>query len=128
MNKRCEICGETKKILAKNKCKRCYDRLNYRERVGSTGRKPKDVHQKRRWSLKVKYNLTLEDYNKMYKQQNGCCQICGKHEEILDVDHNHQTGEVRALLCRACNTLTGQVENRGDLINKIIKYLGEYNV
>lgn len=61
----------------------------------------------RKKALKRYYNLTLEDYDKMLEQQKGVCFICGGVNPDgyrLFVDHDHQTGEIRGLLCRACNT------------------------
>ena len=60
--------------------------------------------------LKRKYNLTLEDYDRMMTEQNNKCAICKEKftESFKDwnrpcVDHNHQTNKVRGLLCRKCN-------------------------
>jgi len=54
-----------------------------------------------------KYGITLEDYNKLYSNQNGCCSICHRPqfelEKTLSVDHDHITGKVRGLLCNGCN-------------------------
>ena len=52
--------------------------------------------------LKSKYGITQNDYDEMYLAQEGKCSICGK-EEKLEVDHNHDTGNVRGLLCKSCN-------------------------
>ena len=57
--------------------------------------------------LKVKYGITIADYEAMAACQGGKCAICGVNEQKLVVDHNHQTGEIRALLCHLCNTLIG---------------------
>jgi|SRR6266853_3890421 len=57
--------------------------------------------------LKSKYNISLEDYNKMVVIQKGLCAICGrppKETENFDVDHSHTTNIVRELLCNFCNT------------------------
>jgi DNA-directed RNA polymerase subunit RPC12/RpoP len=48
-------------------------------------------------------NLTLPEYDEKYQAQNGCCAICGRHVEVLDVDHDHTSRRVRGLLCRYCN-------------------------
>lgn len=74
--------------------------------------------------LKRLYGITLDDYNKMFATQNGCCIICGQHqtkkERSLAVDHDHLTGNVRALLCGGCNTQLGWYEK---YMNKINEYL-----
>ncbi len=61
----------------------------------------------RNTQLKYLYNITLEDYDKLFKQQRGCCSVCkrpqSKLTRTLAVDHNHQTGKIRGLLCDLCN-------------------------
>ena len=72
---------------------------------------------------KVKYNLTLIEYNKLLEEQNGVCLICGginKNNRRLTVDHNHVTGDVRGLLCTRCNSALGWYEKYKD---NAIKYL-----
>ena len=63
--------------------------------------------------LQDNYNLTIEDYAWMWHKQNGLCSICGKAPTRfgLVVDHNHQTGEVRGLLCSPCNSRLGTHED-----------------
>lgn len=75
--------------------------------------------------LKVLYNLTLVEYDKMFKAQHGVCILCGKPpvNKKLGVDHDHKTGEVRGLLCVYCNTMLGHIEKNPKLISNIIKYL-----
>lgn len=53
-----------------------------------------------------KYNLTLDQYDQMLLAQGGVCAICAEppvKKRTLDVDHNHETGENRGLLCGSCN-------------------------
>lgn len=54
-----------------------------------------------------KYGLTVEDYERMKRQQRGRCAICRKKSDRLDVDHCHRTGQVRGLLCVRCNRMIG---------------------
>src|SRR2546423_5792224 len=56
--------------------------------------------------LKRKFGLTLEEYDEMLAAQEGGCAICGEAPEegkILHIDHDHETGLVRGLLCQRCN-------------------------
>ena len=77
--------------------------------------------------LKYHYGITLDDYNKMFKQQNGKCAICKRHQNNLTrtlcVDHDHKTNQVRALLCVTCNTDVSVVEDR---LKEMLKYLNKY--
>jgi len=72
----------------------------------------------------VDSNFEAGDYNKMFEEQSGCCYLCDKHQSEqkyrLGIDHSHQTGKVRGLLCNACNTKLAWFENRKE---KILKYL-----
>ena len=80
-------------------------------------------------NLKHKYSLTVEDYNEMIKQQDNKCLICNSEfsKQLFNhpcVDHNHETGEVRGLLCRRCNLSISYIENK-DFLQKALQYLGE---
>ena len=81
-----------------------------------------------------KYGITLEEYNRRFREQKGVCAICGKEEstrrrkispenERLAVDHCHETGVVRGLLCFKCNTAIGSLGDTQDQIMKVINYL-----
>jgi hypothetical protein len=74
-----------------------------------------------------RYNLTIEEYNKLFNIQNGKCAICGRHQneliKALAVDHNHITGNVRGLICVRCNRAIGMFEDNISLLEKAIVYL-----
>ncbi len=75
------------------------------------------------------YGITLKQYDRMFEQQNGVCEICGginTDGRRLAVDHNHKTNEVRGLLCLKCNGQLSGIEDRSYL-KKAIKYLRKYN-
>ena len=77
--------------------------------------------------LQYRYDITLDEYNKLFIQQNGCCVLCGKHQfemkRRLAVDHNHITGKVRGLLCNKCNNGLGCFNDSAELMFKAINYL-----
>ena len=86
--------------------------------------------------LMRKFGITLDEYERMAEAQGHVCAICGQPEGIshrgnktsrLAVDHNHETGEVRALLCFKCNTSLGHFENNG-LLTRALAYLEGYHV
>lgn len=56
--------------------------------------------------LKV-YGISQEAYEEIYQSQSGLCAICKKPFDVLAVDHCHETGQVRGLLCTFCNTALG---------------------
>jgi len=74
--------------------------------------------------LKTLYGITLTDWLDIHSRQDGKCAICKKSTKQLMVDHNHETGKVRGLLCFQCNNGLGYVEIVGWLRNAL-QYLGE---
>jgi len=79
----------------------------------------------KRYELKKKYNLSLEDYESMLEAQNNRCAICDSEEKLV-VDHDHETGIVRGLLCYSCNR--NLIANRRDpcVFIKAAKYLKKH--
>lgn len=76
------------------------------------------------------YGITIEKYNEMFLSQNRCCAICSMDQSLLTkrlcVDHNHETGEIRALLCSSCNTAIGLFKENESLLLKAIGYLNKH--
>jgi hypothetical protein len=84
-------------------------------------------------NLKRAYTLTLEAYEAMVVAQDGKCAICKSdngdtnHKKKLFVDHDHQTGKVRALLCHRCNSGIGYMRDDVNLLRAAIAYLEEHS-
>jgi len=86
--------------------------------------------------LKSSYGITIDDYEKMYEDQNGLCALCGKRETStyrgsprkLAVDHCHETGKVRALLCTNCNTGLGSFFHNRALLRLAMDYIEQSKV
>ena len=76
-------------------------------------------------TLKNKYGITLDDYNRILKEQNNSCIVCGAtpDKQRLHVDHNHITGEVRGLLCQACNVSIGKMKESPELLERLASYI-----
>lgn len=88
------------------RCRDCMAR--YRARARSDGRL---ALAERRQHLKHTYGLTLEDFDAMVEQQGGRCAICHRVPPYrLCVDHDHEDGRVRGLLCVRCNSALGVFE------------------
>ncbi len=81
----------------------------------------------RKTKLKVKFGMTLEQYEALYKKQTGRCAICGRNRSefktALSVDHDHTTGKVRGLLCHDCNTGLGKFGDSVFTLNLAADYL-----
>ena len=91
--------------------------------------KHKHLKANRERNLRNTYNITIADYDKMFEQQGGVCAIC-KLPDInsrLHVDHCHDTGKVRKLLCRRCNMVLGRVEENTETLWNMIEYLKEHS-
>lgn len=86
--------------------------------------------------LKRVYGLTLEEYQEKNAKQGGRCAICNNVETFVNyksksvvnlaVDHDHDTGKVRDLLCRNCNQVLGNVKESTDLLHLMIDYLNRH--
>lgn len=73
------------------------------------------------------YGLTIEKYKTLLKLQGGVCAICKGKEKTkrgyLHVDHNHETGKVRGLLCQNCNKGIGLFKEKESNLFWAIFYL-----
>lgn len=78
--------------------------------------------------LQREFGITLEEYAYLFQKQQGKCAICGSHpgKRSLAVDHDHETNEVRSLLCGSCNTLLGLAKERTNVLLNAILYLRKY--
>lgn len=86
----------------------------------------RDPLRARENKLRNAFGLSLADYDQMLTAQDGVCAICHKackSGRELAVDHDHETGEVRALLCMNCNRAIGWLQDDPDLLMKATDYL-----
>ena len=73
----------------------------------------------------------LNDYDQMLIQQNGKCAICdtenpsGRWDRFC-IDHDHETGQVRALLCNGCNQAIGYLNDDPNLLEKAADYIRNF--
>ncbi len=77
------------------------------------------------------YGINLADYDCMYHEQDGLCAIChlpqnSKRNTRFCVDHDHDTGEVRGLLCDSCNRGIGLLKDDPRLLENAAKYLRSF--
>ena len=83
----------------------------------------------RRMNTRLLYShgITLEDYNKLFQRQKGCCAICHRHQSKLKrglfVDHDHKTDIVRGLLCQKCNSALGLFRDKIKYLRRGLRYL-----
>ena len=83
--------------------------------------------------LKSSYGISLEDFEKMLELQSHSCSICSfpfdytSQSKGPHVDHDHETGKVRMILCRFCNNLLGYSNDDVRILESAIIYLDSYN-
>lgn len=80
--------------------------------------------------LRTKYGVTAEWYDHKLAEQGGGCAMCGQNRpskgwNFMAIDHNHATGEVRGILCAACNAAVGVIENQ-EFLQRAARYLAQY--
>jgi hypothetical protein len=103
-------------------CKSCYtDYAREDMRKRRSGNSPKYDHYHK------KYGLTKDEVHVMMEERNGKCDICNSVSDHfsnkLNVDHCHETGKVRGMLCFSCNVMLGQVKDDTNRLKKAIEYL-----
>jgi hypothetical protein len=101
-------------------------RLAHPEKIKEYHRKFHRVHpeaNRKDW-LQHQYGISLEQFDQMFAAQNGCCAICKKpFQKVPHIDHDHQTGKIRNLLCTQCNSGLGFFKDCPSLLQDAIKYL-----
>lgn len=103
-------------------CRREYGR----EYARRPERRPKRLAATRKSDLRRAYGLTPAQYDEMLESQGGVCAICGETTaRRLAVDHAHDTGAIRGLLCTRCNPGLGYFRDNPVLLDKAIHYLFE---
>jgi len=116
------------KLLQKQRLQRYKEEGRTREWYRLRGREKK---------LKVDFGISQDDFNRILAEQKGVCAVCGRPERSkpsrgklavrrMAVDHNHETGEVRGLLCSKCNMGIAQLDESVEILARAITYLEEH--
>ena len=128
-SKTCTKCGLEKELALFYKSKsgplgrssECKDCTNARQRASY------DPKKSRAKNLKNRFGISLDEYDAMLQLQSGCCKICGTNapgpKGRFVVDHNHDTGEVRGLLCWSCNVGIGHLQDSPSILLSAFNYL-----
>ena len=122
---RCTICGEVKdedefhnhNSSNLGKDRRC---------------KPCKAEIRHEYHLSSEYNLTVEEYDNMLNEQGGTCanESCNyglDDDHKLYVDHCHETGTVRGLLCHWCNSAEGYLKSSPEVAQGLLNYMKKHN-
>ena len=97
-----EITDEKRRVYCSNKCR---------------------VEYVKRSQVIYKYGMSVDEYDHWMEAQEGVCDICeGQHERLV-IDHDHETGVTRGILCYSCNIALGYYEKYSDRLGNFINYL-----
>ena len=105
-------------------CRRVYEVASFHKHKH---KRPYDYEYDKDKKLQAAYGIGYAEYNTMLAAQNGCCAICGTNStggrKAFHVDHCHDTGKVRGLLCGNCNSGIGNLRDDIGLLKRAITYL-----
>jgi hypothetical protein len=123
------------------RCKRGHDRTNS-ENITATGRcricrnlmakdynaqyKVKHPMYWRNLHLKKAFGISSEDQEKKLQEQDGRCDICRRALVEPHVDHDHETNQLRALLCGSCNRALGLLQDSIPVVESALAYLKKW--
>lgn len=113
----CGVCKESRRKEYRNSKREFYKKYH--------------ANYSRVWNLKVKYGITIEQFEEMKTRQNNTCAICkttecgGRFKE-WHIDHNRTTNQVRGLLCTSCNLAVGLIKDNEEVAQSMSKYLKDF--
>jgi hypothetical protein len=112
----CKVCRKAGVIVGKN--------------IMHEVEQPLQSHSRTLWRY---YGITRQQYEQMLEAQGGVCAICEQPETAIDkrngrvrnlaVDHDHETGAIRGLLCGNCNKALGCFKDDPEIMRKAIGYV-----
>lgn len=131
MDKKCPTCKEDlaldKYWKGQSSCILCTKHKQNTRWLSRTPKKRLEQH------LKYKYGITPQDFADAFKKQDGKCSICTKElpnlltyedkQRDYAIDHNHETGAFRGILCLNCNSLLGMAQDNTEILKSAITYL-----
>lgn len=120
----CSLCSREKPTSEfaydgkRSYCKSCW---NAEHRIG--GRFAPNQRLRVEANLRRNYGITLAEFEARATEQNHRCAICRRKKRLV-VDHDHETGHVRGLLCSSCNLAIGLLSESLELTERLVVYLG----
>jgi len=125
-----ELNAKNKAYREKNKERLKAYREKNKEKIRAYTKKYKEKHYANQ--LKRLYGIGLHEYNLMLTEQKGKCACCGIHQNELTrnfaVDHDHDTGLIRGLLCGNCNTAIGKLGDNIEGLMRALNYLEKHEL
>lgn len=140
-SKKCTVCGVRKHFSEFYNLRKAPDGVSYRCKscdnaaVNKYRAENPDKFRDtfRDTNLKQRFGISLEQYKEMLEKQGGVCAICGGSEpkslgsskQSFSVDHCHDTGRIRGLLCSSCNRGLGLLGDTVESVQRALDYLKE---
>jgi hypothetical protein len=129
--KRCYRCKQTKPVgefyrsnvnYYQKECKECC-----KDRRSQWWRTEAGKRSSANTKLKQRFGITMNEYEKMLAAVNGKCEICGAENSYnghrLGIDHNHETGKIRGILCKSCNLGISALQENDSIIQSAAQYI-----
>lgn len=87
-------------------------------------RRNRDKHKVwwKKTMLKQRYGITLDEYHDLLEFFEHKCVICSKKEDLC-IDHDHETGDIRGILCRPCNLAVANIGENAENARRLVKYI-----
>lgn len=137
--KTCTMCGRNRPIseyrsrggaqkhLLKSRCNRCLY-AEHKRWVEENEERVQEYRSRDSWTLAKRCSrrgITPEELVDRYERQEKCCAICKDEITLLDsaIDHNHDTGEFRGVLCKQCNRALGMFKDSPSVLKNALEYL-----
>ena len=132
--KKCPVCKEDKNA-ATDYWKGQYCCISCQKHKSKTYWNSRTPKKRLEQHLKYKYDLTINELMQALDTQGGCCAICAdllpdllvynNRQRGYAIDHNHETGQFRGILCLPCNSMLGMAKDSAKLLRKAASYLDE---
>lgn len=143
----CSKCNATKPVTefyiangeVRNQCKRCHGQGTVEYKRNNADARRRYADNSRKWRILKEFGISIEEYDRMYEAQGGCCKLCEQPETShvynrwagavsteprrLAIDHDHHTNVIRGLLCSNCNRALGLLRDDCQLLKRAALYL-----
>jgi len=105
-------------------------KANRKKYMDEYSRRPESKRKQKNYNLMRCYGITIDEYETMMSRQGGVCACCGGKEwgpKGPGVDHNHETGKIRGILCGWCNCAAGYLGDNPGRIRMLADYIDKHN-
>jgi hypothetical protein len=89
----------------------------------------RNPRRRKHYLIKGRYGLTIDDFEAIVEAQDGRCAVCLRvfdpdpQKRDMQIDHNHETGVMRGVVCARCNAILGRVDRDVEVLKRAVAYL-----